>query len=72
VAKKVDPVAKAIHDICVAAGADCPAARKADDTNVKRVAQTSSRRRNLTVREAEAMGARRPLTLAEARRMRGH
>ena len=41
-------------------------------TSVKGAAQTSSRRRNLTVREAEAMGARRPLTLAEAQRMRGH
>lgn len=66
-AKKVDPTAKLIHDLCVDAGADCPAARKA--TTPKRAAQTSSRRRNLTIRDAEAMGARRPLTLAEAARI---
>jgi hypothetical protein len=54
VAKKVDPVAKAIHDICVEAGADCPSARKADHMNVKR-AQISRRRRNLTLAEAERM-----------------
>lgn len=54
-AKKVDPFAKAIHDLCVAAGAECPAARKAAAPSVKRVAQTSSRRRNLTLSEAERM-----------------
>jgi hypothetical protein len=72
----VDPFAKLIHDLCVAAGAKCGAwcdhgAPKAT-TSVKGAVQTSSRRPNLTVREAEAMGARRPLTLAEAHRMRGH
>jgi hypothetical protein len=55
VAKKVDPFAKAIHDLCVEAGADCPAARKAADTSVKRSAQTSTPRRRLTVAEAERM-----------------
>jgi|HubBroStandDraft_3_1064219.scaffolds.fasta_scaffold1136615_1 hypothetical protein len=59
-AKKVDPFAKAIHDLCVAAGAECgarcdPGARKAADTAVKRTAQTSGRRRNLTVAEAGRM-----------------
>jgi hypothetical protein len=61
-AKKVDPFAKAIHDLCVAAGAECgakcdQAARKAaNTTSVKRVAQTSPpRRRNLTVAEAGRM-----------------
>jgi hypothetical protein len=55
-AKKVDPFAKAIHDLCVGAGAECPqAARKAATPSVKRVAQTSSRRRNLTLSEAERL-----------------
>jgi hypothetical protein len=68
--KKADPFAKAIHDLCVAAGAKC-GARCDQAASVKRAAQISSRRRNLTIREADAMGARRPLTLAEAQRMRG-
>jgi hypothetical protein len=60
-AKKVDPFAKAIHDLCVAAGAKCggkcdPGARKAAVTSVKRVAQVSGpRRRNLTLAEALRM-----------------
>jgi hypothetical protein len=71
VAKTVDPFAKAIHDLAVAAGAKCGArsdhgARHAADASVKR-----SRRRNLTVSEAAAMGGRPRgnLTLAEAERM---
>ena len=60
-AKKVDPFAKAIHELCVAAGVKCggkcdPGARKAAVTSVKRVAQISGqRRRNLTVAEAGRM-----------------
>ena len=55
-AKKVDPLAKAIHDLCVAAGAKCdPGARKAANTSVKRTAQTSGPRRRLTVAEAERL-----------------
>lgn len=60
-AKKVDPFAKSIHDLCVAARAKCgakcdPAARKAANASVKRVAQISGlRRRALTVSEAERM-----------------
>jgi hypothetical protein len=60
-ANKVDPFAKGVHDLCVAAGAECGArcdlgARKAADTAVKRTAQTSGRRRrNLTVAEAGRM-----------------
>jgi hypothetical protein len=46
------PTAKLIHDLCVDAGAECPAARKAADTTVKRTAQIPGRRRNLTVEEA--------------------
>ena len=60
-AKKVDPLAKAIHDLCVAAGAKWPpppdpGARKAANTVLKRTAQTflpGPRRRTLTVAEAE-------------------
>jgi hypothetical protein len=49
VAKKtVDPFAKAVHDLCVAAGAKCDQARFAANRNVKR-------RRNLTVAEARRM-----------------
>ena len=63
---------KAIHDLCVAAGVKCGhRACQEAAPSVKRVAQTSSRRRRLSVREAEAMGARRPLTLTEAQPMRG-
>lgn len=59
-AKKVDPVAKLIHDLCVDAGADCPAAAR-------------SRREAFKIREVDPRpyvpkkGRRRPnLTLAEA------
>jgi hypothetical protein len=53
---KVNSLAKAVHDLCVEAGADCPAARKAADATVKRAAQTSGPRRvALTVSEAERM-----------------
>jgi hypothetical protein len=56
VAQKVNPLAKAAHDLCVEAGADCPAKRKAADTSVKRAAQASKpRRRNLTLAEAERL-----------------
>jgi hypothetical protein len=56
VANKVDPLAKAIHDMCVAAGATCDhAARTADAPSVKRASKP--RRRNLTLAEAEHMRA---------------
>jgi hypothetical protein len=58
VAKEVDPFARAIHALCVAAGAECPeaAARKAANTSLKRAAEISGRRRrNLTLAEAERM-----------------
>jgi hypothetical protein len=48
VAKTVDPFAKAIHDLCVAAGAKCGPKCGASKG-------TRSRRRNLTVAEAEQM-----------------
>jgi hypothetical protein len=62
VAKKIDPVARAIHDIAVAAGAECPEARNCGSAPVKRAttenhaAQTSKpRRRNLTLSQAARM-----------------
>lgn len=56
-AKKVDPFAKAIHDLCVAAGAKCDqGARCSAHASVKRVAQISGpRRRALTVAQAERL-----------------
>jgi hypothetical protein len=44
--KTVDPFAKAVHDLCVAAGPNCDQARCAANRNAKR-------RRNLTVAEPE-------------------
>ena len=48
--------AKAIHDLCVAAGVDCDhRACEAATPSVKRVAPTPGRRRNLSLAEAERM-----------------
>ena len=59
-AKKVDPFAKAIHDLCVLAGAKCGArcdqGTPKANTSVQRAAQLARpRRRNLTVAEAGRM-----------------
>ena len=48
--RKVDEFARAIHDLCVAAGAECPEARCAAHTKHAR-----TRRRNLTLAECERM-----------------
>jgi hypothetical protein len=64
VAKKVDPVAKLIHDLCVDAGAECPAAARSrrEAFKIREVdprpyaPQKAGRRgRNLTVAEAGRM-----------------
>jgi hypothetical protein len=48
--------AKAIHDLCVAAGVNCGhRAGEAATPSVKRVVATGRRRRNLTLAEAERL-----------------
>jgi hypothetical protein len=56
VAKQVDdPFAKALHDLCVAAGASCGARCDQGVPQANTAARRRSRRRNLTVAEAERL-----------------
>lgn len=62
--------AKAIHDLCVAAGVKCNH-RAWSAPNVKRAPTSRPARRNLTVSEAAAIGGRpkQNLTISEAAQM---